>query len=55
MVQWLRLPKDERRAADSLAPELVPFLDKRTAKRYEVGMIAGVLATLRPGTLTVGR
>ncbi|HEL3784829.1 TPA: hypothetical protein UM046_002605 [Stenotrophomonas maltophilia] len=44
VVQWLRLPKDERRAADSLTPELVQFLDRRMARPDEVGMIAGVLA-----------
>lgn len=44
VVQWLRLPIDERRAADSLTPELVQFLDKRIARRDEAGMIAGVLA-----------
>ncbi|WP_442253124.1 DUF5694 domain-containing protein [Stenotrophomonas pavanii] len=44
VVQWLRLPSDERRAADSLTPELVQFLDRRLARRDEAGMIAGVLA-----------
>lgn len=35
VVQWLRLPSDERRAADSLTPELVQFLDRRLARRDE--------------------
>ncbi|MBA0449955.1 DUF5694 domain-containing protein [Stenotrophomonas maltophilia] len=44
VVQWLRLPKEERRAADSLTPELVQFLDKRLTRRNEAGLVAGVLA-----------
>lgn len=44
LVQWLRLPPQERRAADSLTPELVQFLDKRKTRRDEAGMIAAVLA-----------
>jgi len=44
VVQWLRLPKEERRASDSLTPELVQFLDTRMARRNEAGLVAGVLA-----------
>lgn len=44
VVQWLRLPSEERRAGDSLTPELVRYLDTRMAKPNEVGMVAGVLA-----------
>ncbi|WP_439448525.1 DUF5694 domain-containing protein [Stenotrophomonas sp. ATs4] len=44
LVQWLRLPQEERRAADGLTPELVQFLDKRMARRNEAGLVAGVLA-----------
>ncbi len=44
VVQWLRLPKEERRASDSLTPELVQFLDSRMARRNEAGLVAGVLA-----------
>jgi len=44
VVQWLRLPSEERRASDSLTPELVQFLDTRMARRNEAGLVAGVLA-----------
>ncbi|HIE4141584.1 TPA: DUF5694 domain-containing protein [Stenotrophomonas maltophilia] len=44
VVQWLRLPREERRASDSLTPELVQFLDTRMARRNEAGLVAGVLA-----------
>jgi hypothetical protein len=37
VVQWLRLPREERRASDSLTPELVQFLDTRMARRNEAG------------------
>ncbi|WP_268606976.1 hypothetical protein, partial [Escherichia coli] len=44
LVQWLRLSREERRASDSLTPELVQFLDTRMARRNEAGLVAGVLA-----------
>lgn len=44
VVQWLRLPREERRAADSLTPELVQFLDTRMTRRNEAVLVAGVLA-----------
>lgn len=44
LVQWLRLPAQERRAADSLSPQLVQFLDKRAMRRNEVSLIAAELA-----------
>lgn len=44
VVQWLRLSREERRASDSLTPELVQFLDTRMARRNEAGLVAGVLA-----------
>jgi len=44
LVQWLRLPAQERRAADGLSPPLVQFLDKRAARRDEVSLIAAELA-----------
>ena len=44
VVQWLRLPREERRASDSLTPELVRFLDTRMTRRNEAGLVAGVLA-----------
>ncbi|HIE5355522.1 TPA: DUF5694 domain-containing protein [Stenotrophomonas maltophilia] len=44
LVQWLRLPAQERRAADSLSPQLVQFLDKRAVRRNEVSLIAAELA-----------
>ncbi|SFR79650.1 hypothetical protein SAMN04487782_0483 [Stenotrophomonas maltophilia] len=44
LVQWLRLPAQERRAAEGLSPQLVQFLDKRAARRDEVSLIAAELA-----------
>ncbi|WP_313179240.1 DUF5694 domain-containing protein [Stenotrophomonas sp.] len=44
IVQWLRLPSSERRAADSLTPELVAFLDARVLRKDEVNLVAAQLA-----------
>lgn len=44
LVQWLRLPPAERRAADRLTPELVAFLDATITRRNENYLIAAVLA-----------
>lgn len=44
LVQWLRLPKAERRAEDGLNNELVAYLDKRLTRRNETTQIAGILA-----------
>ncbi|MGE6332677.1 DUF5694 domain-containing protein [Stenotrophomonas sp. NPDC077659] len=44
LVQWLRLPVEERRAADSLSPELVQFLQARRVRKDEVALVAAELA-----------
>jgi hypothetical protein len=44
LVQWLRVPPGERRAADRLTPELVAFLDETITRRNENYLIAAVLA-----------
>ena len=44
LVQWLRLPPAERRAADGLTPELVRFLDETITRRNENYLVAAVLA-----------
>ncbi len=45
LVQWLRLPPAERRAADRLTPELAAFLDATITRRNENYLIAAVLAS----------
>lgn len=44
LVQWLRLPKDERRAGDGLAQPLVAMLDELQSRRNENYLIAAPLA-----------
>jgi hypothetical protein len=44
LVQWLRLPEAERRAADGLTPELVAFLDATITRRNENYLLAAALA-----------
>ena len=44
VVQWLRLPADERRAADGFTPELVQWMDSRISLRNESYLIAAALA-----------
>ena len=44
LVQWMRLPAAERRAADSLTPELVQFLETRRVRKDEVALVAAELA-----------
>ena len=45
LVQWLRLPSPERRAADGLTPELAKVLDASIGRRNENYAIAAALAT----------
>lgn len=44
LVQWLRLPPSERRAADGLTPELVMFLDETITRRNENYLVAAPIA-----------
>ena len=44
LVQWLRLPLDERRAGDGLDDRLVAHLDKLKMRRDETSLIAAPLA-----------
>ena len=44
LVQWLRLPLTERRAADGLDAALVADLDARRTRRNEDSLLAAVLA-----------
>ncbi|AWH53798.1 hypothetical protein C1924_11750 [Stenotrophomonas sp. ESTM1D_MKCIP4_1] len=44
LVQWLRLSPAERRAGDSLSPELVQFLEARRVRKDETALVAAVLA-----------
>jgi hypothetical protein len=44
VVQWLRLPVQERIVGDGLTPPLVSFLEKRVQRRDESVMVAAVLA-----------
>lgn len=44
LVQWLRLPADERHAGDSLTDALVGTLEKVRARRNETYLIAAALA-----------
>lgn len=44
LVQWLRLPSDERRADDLLRPDLVAALKRYVASRNETYALAAVLA-----------
>nr|WP_251006363.1 DUF5694 domain-containing protein [Stenotrophomonas sp. ISL-67] len=44
LVQWLRLPEQQRVAADGLTPELVAYLDARLQRRDESVLVAAVLA-----------
>jgi hypothetical protein len=44
LVQWLRLPTAQRRAADGLNDELVAYLDKRLQRRDESLLVAATLA-----------
>ena len=44
LVQWLRLPKSERRADDGLTTELAAELQARTAKKSETDLVAAELA-----------
>jgi len=43
-VQWLRLPKEERRAEGDLTGELAALLDRQTARQNEVDLIAAQVA-----------
>lgn len=43
-VQWLRLPTEQRIAADGLSAALVDFLDKRLQRRDESVLVAATLA-----------
>ena len=47
-VQWLRLPKAERKAGDGLTPELVEELDQMAVRKNENYLIAATLAASRP-------
>ena len=44
LVQWLRLPKVERRAGDGLNDDLVTALNKLMVRRNETSLISAVLA-----------
>lgn len=44
LVQWLRLPEDERRAADGLTDDLVAAMNRRRDARNETYLIGAVLA-----------
>lgn len=44
LVQWLRLPEDERRAADGLTDGLVAAMNRRKDARNETYLIAAALA-----------
>lgn len=44
LVQWLRLPEAERKAADGLTGAMVETLEKRRGHRNETDQIAAVLA-----------
>lgn len=44
LVQWLRLPADERREGDGLNAELVALLDRAKDRRNEINLIAAPLA-----------
>ncbi|PXW76058.1 hypothetical protein C7451_106224 [Blastomonas natatoria] len=44
LVQWLRLPVDQRKAGDGLTDELVAILEKARTRRNETDLIAAVLA-----------
>ncbi|TWB59711.1 hypothetical protein FBZ92_107144 [Nitrospirillum viridazoti] len=44
LVQWLRLPAEERRAGDGLTPDLVAALDRAKDRRNETNLISAVLA-----------
>lgn len=44
LVQWLRLPAEERRAKGPLSPELAEFLDRRMERHNESSMVAARLA-----------
>lgn len=44
LVQWLRLPDEERRADGALTPELASELDNRIARKNETDLIAARVA-----------
>ena len=44
VVQWLRLPKQQRIASDGLSDALVAYLDKRLQRRDESVLVAATLA-----------
>jgi hypothetical protein len=44
LVQWLRLPADERRGDDLLKPDLLAALERYTASRNEIYSLAAPLA-----------
>jgi Family of unknown function (DUF5694) len=44
LVQWLRLPADERHAGDGLADALVATLEKQRARRDETTLLSAALA-----------
>lgn len=46
LVQWLRLPVDERTAADGLSADLAAELNKRMASRNETSLIAARVAAM---------
>ncbi|MGQ2942251.1 MAG: DUF5694 domain-containing protein [Blastomonas fulva] len=45
LVQWLRLPAEERRAGDGLTDALVTTLEKARTRRNETYLVAATLAT----------
>lgn len=44
LVQWLRLPEDQRLAQDGLTPDLIAALNQRVSRRNETELIAAALA-----------
>lgn len=44
LVQWLRLPAEDRRAGDGLTDELVATLEKARTRRNETNLVAAALA-----------
>jgi hypothetical protein len=44
LVQWLRLPVEQRKAGDGLTDDLVTMLEKARTRRNETDMLAAVLA-----------
>ncbi|MEN5145910.1 DUF5694 domain-containing protein [Brevundimonas diminuta] len=44
LVQWLRLPADERASGDTLTDDMAATLNRRVTRKNEVDLIAAVLA-----------